>query len=204
MPNLSVLLLGDAHRLSYQEHVRDLLAEDGLRGQWPAESTGDSAACRAGIEAWIGAFKPDIVCLSCAPHAAEESHHQRARETVSVSDYEADLLRIGDACRRWCGRQVVFVTTPPVHPARFAGAGAQTPADTPAVLDTARSLNRTIKQYNEGAMHLLSQLNIMVVRLCNALEPYLDECIGDDGVSLSPAGVERAARVVATGILGVV
>jgi hypothetical protein len=144
----------------------------------------------------------------------------RDREPVSVSEFEAQLLRISEACRRWCGRQVAFVTTPPIHPGRFAAAwngrssgmgragGALLNGglahDHSSASDAAFSLNRAITQYNQGAMNLLSELNIMVIRLHDALEPYLDECIAEDGVSLSPAGVERAAAVVATGILGVV
>jgi hypothetical protein len=209
MPDLHVLLLGDSLRLSYQARVKTLLAQDGLTLDGPAGSTGNSRACREGAEAWLNTYRPDLVCFAAGPHAADDAHLIATTggrlEPVDLADYEGDILHLGELFRRHCGRQVVFVTMPPVHVERFVAAHARHGAGTAAAgRDLAQSLNRSIKQYNDLAFTLLGQLNIMVTRLGDLLSPRADDCLADDGVHLSPAGVELAARMVVGGILGVV
>ncbi len=206
MPSARVLLLGDAIRVSYHDRVAQIVLPDGLTVVGPAASTGNSRACREGAEAWVAEYQPDVACFSCGPHAAEDSHALDGQgrsggsvaEPVSLPEYEEDLLRITEALRRRCGRQTVFVTMTPVLPERFA---ASHPG--PGGSDLARSLNRSIAQYNELAIVLMGQLNVMVTRLCHEIGPRADECFGPDGVLLTPEGVERAAQAVANGVYAV-
>jgi hypothetical protein len=209
MPHAHVLLLGDALRVAYQSRVKELLAEDGMTCAWPEGSCGSSRACREGAEGWLREHRPDIVVFGCGPHAAEETHavhiEQGCEPCCSLGEFELDLASLAQVLRRHCGRQVVYVTTPQLHVERFArwrerqsgGAGGEDGRD------LAESINSCIDQYTEMAKVLMGEFNVMVADLHHDLAPFLEECIGDDGWSLSSSGVERAARTVAAGVLAV-
>ncbi|HYE01710.1 MAG TPA: hypothetical protein VD963_00605 [Phycisphaerales bacterium] len=194
----TVLLVGDSVRVAYQPRLSALLSEDGLRVVAPQASTGNCRTCRDQAQAWIEEHMPDIACFSCGQHAAEQTTTVLEREEVSLDEYEHDLLGLVETFRRFCGRQVVFVTMPPVHAERLAAGLA-----VPDAADLTRRLNRTIAQYNELALVLMGQMNVAVCDLHAELRRDLDAALGDDGVSLTPAGIEIAARAVAKEIYGV-
>ena len=196
-------MLGDSTRLTYQDRLSRLVSEEGLEVVGPGGSTGDAAGLAAGAEAWVEEFKPDITCFACGPWPTEallrvvaSRDGLDAFEPGSLGDFDRGLMDAVAALQRWCGRQLVYVTTPPVHEERL-GRVCGDP-------DFGRRLNSWIAQYNQQAVSLLGQLNVGAADLYHEISRYDDDALADDGVTLSPAGVELAARVAAKGIYGVV
>lgn len=197
MPQGTVLLLGDAVRLAYQDRVASILGEDGLRCTRPGASTGDSRDLARQVDRLIDEHQPDLACFGCG-RVARESVLAGGADAPALAGYEADLLHIAEALRRFCGRQVVFVTAPPVDAEGYVRAGGEGGAD------GARELAHAIEAGNHVAIGLMGELNIGVADVHAELARHGEGAYGDDGVALSPAGVELAARVVAHAVLGVV
>ncbi|MBX3358914.1 MAG: hypothetical protein KF745_10870 [Phycisphaeraceae bacterium] len=192
MPLRTVLILGDSHRLAYQPCLTEILLEDRLTLVGPAQSCGSAAAMADTIPEWLVQFDPDLGVFACPPIAAEDLARSKDDDDgppwPSFSLYESTVLRIAELVRRHCGRQTLFVPTPPVDDRRFGSAASQA--------------NRTIVQFNHVATTLLAQLNVASASLHHDLARAEADCFAEDGVTLSPAGNELAAASVATGIHG--
>jgi hypothetical protein len=198
MQRSRVILFGDASRLGYRERLTAMLAEDGLSVVGPADGGADGQAQAQGAEAWLDEFAPDIACFSSNPFQPGAFQNGVAdADPTPMPAYESGLLRLVMLLQRRCGRQVVFVTAPPVHQDRFHAAG-----NGHAGSDAARRFNHALTQYNQLATILLGQLNVCVANLAQEIARYHDDAFAPDGVSLSPCGVELAAHAVAKGIYG--
>ncbi|MBC7835379.1 MAG: hypothetical protein H7Y88_09815 [Phycisphaerales bacterium] len=192
----TVLHIGDSFHLTYRARLAELLAADQISLVAPPHSTGDAASLAALVEHLIAQYQPDIALFAAGPHAIEHTIASLEAEPTSFSNYERDL---GDAAlhlQRFCGRQVIFIPSPPVYPSLLAAAHN-------IAADLAVRLNRTITQYNQIAVGLMGPLNIGVADLHSTLERNLDHSIAHDGLSLSPGGIEVAAHIAARGVYSV-
>ena len=204
MARARVLLLGDSARLAVQDRLAKLLTEDGLEVVGPAATCGDAPALAAGVAARADEFKPDIACFGCGPWATEHllrvvnagGAEAAAFEPLPMADFERALMDTVTALQRWCGRQVVYYTTPPVHPGRVSKVSGSA--------DFGHHVNRWIAEYNQQATGLLGELNVGHADVYHDLAPHDEDGLAADGVTLTSAGVEIAARVMAKGIYGVV
>lgn len=195
MPDMKVLLLGDAIRLSYQDRVAEILAEDGLRVIPLDTTTGHSSRCAELVSDLAESHDPDVACFSAGPYAAEDLHNITEDDLIPFGRFECDICRIADILRRYAGRQVAFITTPPIHVDRFA---SRHPGDDG--YDLAFHHRRHIEEYNELAIGLMAEMNIYVTDLYHDLSPHVDEALGEDGVELSESGRRLAAEIVARGV----
>jgi hypothetical protein len=193
MTQATVLFLADRVHGAYARRLAEALAPDGLslrRDDEPARSIDDLAE-RA--DALLASHQPDIACMACGPWSAPPP-----ADLLPLATYERSLLRCAESLRRFCGRQVVYVTTPPVDAARFASAsGAPDP-------DGAVVLNRAIAQHNQAAAALMAELNIPVADLHRELLRAGADAFAPGGIDLSDAGAALAAETVARGIRGLI
>lgn len=203
MAKARVLLLGDDLHLSFRERLSRMLSEDGLEVVGPAASCGDAAALAEGAAGWAAQFGPDLACFGCGPWPTESlvaavagGRVAQSVEPISLSTFERSLMETVRALGQTCGRQVVYCTTPPVHEGRLGEASGER--------DVAHAINGWIAQYNQIATGLMGELNVAVADLHHELARFDSDALGEDGVRLTAAGVEIAARVVATGIYGVI
>lgn len=204
MAQARVLLLGDSARVAIQGRLARLLTEDGLEVVGPTASCGGAPALAEGAAAWAEEFKPDIACFGCGPWATEDllrvvtagGPEVAAFEPLPLGDFERALMDTVMVLQRWCGRQVVYYTTPPVHPARvsqFSGSA-----------DFGHHVNRWIAEYNQLATELLGTLNVGHGDVFHDLSPHDESGLAADGITLTPEGVEIAARVMSKAIYGLV
>lgn len=204
MATSRVLVLGDALRLSFQERLARLVSEEGLEVVGPAASCGDAQRLADGAESWAAEFSPDLAAFGCGPWAAETlaaavgagAAWSDRLDPMSLPSFERSLMETVRALTRICGRQVVYWTTPPVHEGRV---GAVT-----GDRDAGHRINAWIAQYNQIATGLMGELNVAVADIHHEAARFDDDALGPDGVGLTGVGVEMAARIVATGIYGVI
>jgi hypothetical protein len=204
MATSRVLVLGDALRLSFQDRLARLVSEDGLEVVGPAASCGDAQRLAEGAEGWATQFTPDLAAFGCGPWAAETLASAIAAgaawsdrlDPLSLPAFEQSLMETVRALTRACGRQVVYWTTPPVHEARVSAATGDR--------DAGHRINAWIAQYNQLATSLMGELNVAIADLHHDAARHDDDALGPDGVSLTEAGIEMAARIVATGLYGVI
>src|SRR5258705_8308084 len=113
MPAPSVLFIADQVHAAYAPRLAGVLKDDGVSLQSTDSIAGiDDLADRA--DALLAQHQPDIACFACGPWIGHPGG-----DTLSLATFERPLLRSAESLRRWCGRQVVYVTTPPVEPSRF-------------------------------------------------------------------------------------
>lgn len=188
--NFRVLLLGDFVRLACQPRISELLAaEEGitLKVVAPPESTGDSAQLADEIDRWLDEFDPEAVHFNCGLDDVRW-YGGEGRNAVPIGEYGLNLVRIVDACKAKVGGDVVFALTTPVDDSRQC--------DVPG--REFDRFNRDIEEYNIAAQEVMLAEDVLINRLDRVIAERDDEFLAEDGVSLSPAGIEAAARATAS------
>ncbi len=189
--NFRVLLLGDFIRLAYQRRVGELLGaeeEITLTVVAPTQSTGDSAELAGDIDRLLEEFKPEAVHFNCGLEDVQW-YGKENRNAVSIGEYELNLVRIVDACKAKVGGDIVFALTTPVDDKRQC--------DCPEVNRGFDRFNRDIEEYNIAAQEVMLAENVLINHLERVIRERDDEYLGEDGVSLTPSGIEAAAKATA-------
>jgi hypothetical protein len=187
--NFRVLLLGDFIRLAYQPRVAELLAaEEGitLTVVGPPQSNGDSAQLAVDVDRWLDEVDPEAVHFNCGLEDVRW-YGRENRNAVPIGDYELNLVRIVDACKAKVGGDVVFALTTPVDDKRQC--------DRPG--GEFDRFNRDIEEYNIAAQEVMLAENVLINHLDRVIAERDDEYLEEDGISLTQAGVEAAARATA-------
>ena len=199
-----VLVLGDSLLLAFRARLATRVGDEGLEVVGPGSTCGDAASLGQGIEAWAGDFAPDIAAFGCGPWAMEmlveavavgEQWAERL-EPLPLSTFEHALMETVRVLTRFCGRQVVYWTTPPIHERRIGSVTGDR--------DAGHRINAWIARYNQIATGLMGELNVSMADLHHEVARFDEDALGPDGADLSPMGIELAARVVASGVFGVI
>jgi len=188
MPQHRVLLLGDAIRLAYEPLVKlKLEAADGgsIEVVGPPESTGDSRQLAEHIDDLLTQYDPDAVHFNAGLEDVKWSRAERHNSTP-IGEYEMNLQRVVDACKRGVGGDVIFALTTPVNDDLQCDIEGQ---------DWDRC-NREIEEYNIAAQQIMLADDVLINHLDRVIAERDDEFLAEDGVSLTETGIEAAADAV--------
>lgn len=175
-----VILLGDSIRLSYNGRVRQLL--DGRADVWgPADNCRFAKYTLWCVNGWIseGAQNaPDVIHWNNGIWDTFKISENLPVFTP-LDEYLHTIEQIHTELKKF-NAQILFATTTPV--------GEKFTADDNAVID----------RYNEAVILLMKRLGVPVNDLNKVIKADMQKYIGDDLLHLSEAGVEAAARQVAS------
>ncbi len=176
-----ILLLGDSIRLSYRERVKALL--DG-----EAEIHGPDDNCRFctytlfSLEPWLGEGQYDVIQWNNGQW--DTCYMPDGRIFIPLDSYLEQEQRIATILQARTKR-LIFATTTPVGGDMFA-------ANRPRP-----RTNADIADYNAAVSKMLEGMGVETIDLHTPVLADLRNCIGDDMVHLTPAGVELCAGLVA-------
>ena len=190
MATRRLLLLGDFVRLAYQPEVERLLRADSsadVEVVGPAASCGSSVNLMEHIDVWVRKFQPDLVHFNAGLDDVVWLPEE-GRNATQVGQYELNLKWVVDFLRSRFGSDFVFATTTPVH-------------DAVAQESPNQRCNRDIEEYNIAACEIMLQADVLINPLDRVIWQQDDTFIAEDGVSLTPAGTEAAAKSVVQHVL---
>ena len=193
MPDARVLFLGDELLLLCREQAAAILRNDGLTVVGPDASLGaaaDIAECAARV---IDLHQPDIALLVCSPYGFENTPGAaRGDIPLSLPDFERTLISLSQTVPRFCGSQVACTTIPPIHIDRL---GAHIDSR-----DAAAGFQRQIDQFNQLALDIFGEFNILVRPIHENVARHIDDDLATDGFHLTPSGIARYASEFAAAV----
>tara|TARA_R110002049_G_scaffold285698_4_gene466942 strand:+ start:55531 stop:59199 length:3669 start_codon:yes stop_codon:yes gene_type:complete len=186
-PLPTVVLLGDSIRMGYQEKVATDL--QGQASVWtPQENGRDTVHTLSRLEEWLGERDASIVHINVGLHDMLIGT-KTGKPKHDIDQYAANLRKIFAKMRSLTDAPIIFALTTPVDEQRQASS------------ETYHRIvrrNPDVVRYNAKAAEIAAEFGITVNDLhAVALSIGVDEAIRDDGVHLSPAGVDVIGQHIA-------
>ncbi|NLE60247.1 MAG: DUF4038 domain-containing protein [Planctomycetes bacterium] len=169
-----VLLIGDSISVGYTLPVRDRL-KTVANVHRVLENCGPTTKGLEHIDEWLGEGRWDVIHFNWGLHDLKQL--QPGRRQVSLDAYEANLKRLVTRLKQ-TGATLIWATTTPVP----EGAAQREPADVP--------------RYNEAALRIMRENNIVVNDLYAFALPRLAEIQLPRNVHYTPEGYEKLAGPV--------
>lgn len=178
-----IVLVGDSIRLSYAPIIASQLAVK-TRVVNPKLNGDDSSNVLKHLQGWGLGEKPDVVHFNCGIHDTKR-FLSTGKFQISPEEYKANLRQTVETIRKETNAVVIFGTTTPILDERAAATRQAEYA----------LLNASVRQYNEIALRVMTQLKVPVNDrhdvLVQPTSPLTtDELIKDDGVHLTPKSQE--------------
>lgn len=182
----TVLLLGDSIRLSYQPLVAERLAGR-ARVFGPPDNGRFALYTLMRLGDWLAECgKPDVIHWNNGLWDLGQCPHRYPNQ-VPLSDFTGNLGVILQRLRATNAR-IIWRSITPVHPDR-------------GWRDDWLFESRDVARYNEAARSLMEREGVACHDLGAVVQERMAECIGADGVHLSPTGQAVCADAVAQVIL---
>ncbi len=189
-----VVLLGDSIRLSYWERVAELLSDIAVVYSPDGENCAYTLHTIRRVRDWFKGWGLDQADLIHWNNGAWD-HHRNAVDGEpfsSVEQYVALQKRLLGQLSRYSDKLIFATTTP---------GGLKYDPDSHILLTLDRDgWNKEVSLYNDVLSAYLKNQGVRINDIYNFVYPRADEYIGEDGLHLSPAGVEAVAQKVANEI----
>ena len=178
-----IVLIGDSIRMSYQEGVRERLAD--IADVWgPEENGGTSENVLAHLDEWAVRRQPDVVHVNCGLHDIRTEPGRDA--SVPLDRYTDNVRSILARLRAETDAAVVWALTTPVNEERHNRNRA---------FDR---FERDVVACNTAASEIARELGVAVDDLHSAVvSAGTDNLLSDDGVHFTVEGCAFLADTVA-------
>jgi lysophospholipase L1-like esterase len=182
MKKPNILLLGDSIRYSYQTAVADQL-KDRVQVVGPEENCQYTAFTLDHLQEWLDRFgQPNLIHWNNGLHDVGHNPN-RTPVQIPLENYLLNLKLILTILQK-TKAAIIWATMTPVHSRR-------------PFMDTDWSWRNTeIDLYNAAATTFMKSERIPINDLHALVQSRIDEYIVEDGVHLSPVGIEACAQAV--------
>ena len=183
-----IVLLGDSIRLSYQDRVRELLS-DVAEVLWPDANCAYTLNTVWNVRFWFKDWGPvDLIHWNNGIW----DHHRTLDDGEPLSTPKEYLYlnrRLYQQLKRYTSNLIWATTTP-------AGLGYK--QEKGGLCSLPRDeWNREIKLYNDLLSAFLTGQGVAIDDLHGLVAGHIGDYVSEDGIHLTPAGVEAAAEQVA-------
>lgn len=186
-----VVILGDSIRLSYWERVAELLSDIAVVHSPDGENCAYTLHTIRRVRDWFkewGLNKADLIHWNNGAW----DHHRNAQDNEpfsSLEQYVSLQKRLFGQLSRYSDKLIFATTTP---------GGPMYDPDSHILLTLDRDgWNKEVSLYNDVLSAYLKNQGVRINDIYGLVYPRADEYIGEDGLHLSPAGVEAVAQKVA-------
>jgi len=185
-----VLIAGDSISYGYGPLVQDILHSKFEVSNLPAISNvgRSSVDLLTHIDEWMIKPKYDVIQVNCGLHDIR-FYPEPKKHKVPLEQYAANVEEIIRRLRNETSVIVVWATITPVIDERWKNSAGG------AVYERHES---DVRNYNDAAECIMSKLNIPINDLHRVIEEAgKEECLGADGVHMTPKGYALLAKAVA-------